>query len=296
MRLRRHSSQIVINKAVRGGGVSCYGQPQDFGGLNFNNWLLRDPKRAEKFVSEVMKGLGWKVREVAKFNCIPQEVLWGVLLAEIIQIQEYAEYKDLAGNSLGPGQLTMGMVEYYGLKRMDPLNLYWRYPIRRDQLIDKGINIELVGDKVRKQLLELSLAGGGGGSSGIKVPALQKVPAANPAFKPWESTLNNDQPVITGRLTSGGSRQSLNCDQWAYSLLNLRSTKGAADAERAKLAYLVGILAQMNDTNPGAVGKPTLQRLYQMPMDEFFANQGTFISNALYLYGLDAMIQRHLDD
>jgi len=116
--------------------------PRSGGNITSAKWQdAWTPQRLEVFIRPFLLAWGDAVSQSAKRNCIPEGLLWNVILAEFLSFG-YVDYLDL-GHSIGPAQLSPAMLEHYNLKGY-----------RRNT----SINIELAAQKIDKQLVELHLA------------------------------------------------------------------------------------------------------------------------------------------
>jgi RHS repeat-associated protein len=300
-----HSSPLQVNDyngfgyPVAWSAFPGYGQAADTGILNFQDWANKGSPNLARFVGPLVKSWGSWVTAEAKRNCVPEALLWGVLLAELAQFDknDYGEW----GASLGPAQLTAGIVNWYDLHGryedgtpmspgkigggnglLNPFTGYIRWQGPR-ALSDPHLSISLLGDQIGKQLDELCIAARGGARLITNVPAFKSIPAIGNGFMPWKS--------INTSLNGGFKANAACCSRKVrcknpssiYNILELRKTNAGAPDRRASMATLVGLLDAMNNIVPGATGNPGGLPFYgQANVDTFGQNQATLMANIAY--------------
>lgn len=206
----------------------------DFPGsaLTFTGW---SSSKQIRFIGKFYREWATYLHTSAKKHCIPENLLFAVIIAEVIDFDWY-DYNEF-GDSLGPGQITSAMMTQYDLHGSK-----------------KNVqqNIDMTADRLDKQIEELCLALNGGGSSKVpafsKTPNLQNVPAICPNYKPWGNHNCQWDP------SSKACDRSARCKDPSVTYSLIQCT-GKTPYNWAA-ATLVGVLTEMNDLifQPGGKG------------------------------------------
>ncbi len=225
------------------GGILNPAAGANTGNPVFNSWLRNDPARASRFINGFCKEYGKDCTDVSKRFNIPEALLFGTIIPEIVNFG-WNDYANL-GRSNGPGQLTPAIIHHYGANdlwsrdrwkwiKSQKQHLSWQYNQRlfiRKHLYFKAAILST-------QLEELKVASAGGGLTSFGANIGEMSEGFLDAVGPFDSTL-----------------------------CGINSRKANPQAVMSSFnsvpALLVSILVSMNRENPGATNNPKGRSVYQ---------------------------------